>query len=197
MKSFDVAVIGVGGMGSAACWQLAKAGKRVLGLEQFSIPNTRGSSHGATRILRLGLHESEKYVPLVLRAAELWEETGQLVGQSLFHRIGSLDVAALRFAAEAAPTTVPGPLEILSLAGSLTAAGVHLHMSVSDAAGRVRGGHVGQGNRVRTTAEVLVAWLPAGTLGRAHDPATGYAELVVRLGGAPDPDPDPDLNPTP
>ncbi|MGH8047780.1 MAG: FAD-dependent oxidoreductase [Chthoniobacterales bacterium] len=71
MKSFDVAVLGAGGMGSAACLHLAEAGLRVLGVEQFSIPNTRGSSHGSTRILRLGLHESAKYVPLVMRAMEL------------------------------------------------------------------------------------------------------------------------------
>jgi len=93
MKTFDVAVLGVGGMGSAACHHLAASGLRVLGLEQFSIPNTRGSSHGATRILRLGLHESARYVPLVLRAAELWEEVGARTGRQLFHRCGSLDVA--------------------------------------------------------------------------------------------------------
>ncbi|HVE17319.1 MAG TPA: FAD-dependent oxidoreductase, partial [Chthoniobacterales bacterium] len=93
MKSFDVAVLGVGGMGSAACLRLAEAGLRVLGLEQFSIPNTRGSSHGATRILRLGLHESAKYVPMVLRAAELWDELGTRTGQRLFHRVGSLDIS--------------------------------------------------------------------------------------------------------
>ena len=52
-------------------------GLKVLGLEQFSIPNTRGSSHGATRILRLGLHEGPTYVPLVLRALELWRELGE------------------------------------------------------------------------------------------------------------------------
>lgn len=92
-KVFDVAVIGVGGMGSASCFRLAEAGLRVLGLEQFSIPNTRGSSHGATRILRLGLHESEKYVPMVLRAVELWDEAGERSGTELFHRIGSIDVA--------------------------------------------------------------------------------------------------------
>jgi len=92
-KSFDVAVIGVGGMGSAACFHLARAGLKVLGLEQFGIPNTRGSSHGATRILRLGLHESTKYVPLVQRAVELWDELGELGGDRLFHRIGSLDVS--------------------------------------------------------------------------------------------------------
>jgi sarcosine oxidase len=93
VKSFDVAVLGVGGMGSAACLRLAEAGLRVLGLEQFSIPNTRGSSHGATRILRLGLHESAKYVPMVLRAAELWDELGARTGQTLFHRVGSLDIS--------------------------------------------------------------------------------------------------------
>lgn len=93
MKVFDVAVIGVGGMGSAACYHLAAAGQRVLGLEQFSIPNIRGSSHGATRILRLGLHESAKYVPLVMRAVELWDYLGARVDETLFHRIGSLDVS--------------------------------------------------------------------------------------------------------
>jgi sarcosine oxidase len=93
MKTYDVAVLGVGGMGSAACCHLAKAGLRVLGLERFSIPNTRGSSHGATRILRLGLHESAKYVPLVLRAVELWDELGSAAGHEIFHRVGSLDVS--------------------------------------------------------------------------------------------------------
>lgn len=92
-RAFDVAVIGVGAMGSAACLRLARAGRRVLGLERFGIPNARGSSHGITRILRLGLHESAKYVPLVLRAVELWEELGRESGRKLFHRIGSLDVA--------------------------------------------------------------------------------------------------------
>lgn len=94
MKSFDVAVLGVGGMGSAACHHLAAAGRRVLGVDRFSIPNTRGSSHGATRILRLGLHESAKYVPLVLRAADLWDDLGQRTGRRIFHRVGSLDISS-------------------------------------------------------------------------------------------------------
>ena len=93
MKTYDVAVLGVGGMGSAACYHLAQAGLRVLGLDRFSIPNTRGSSHGATRILRLGLHESAKYVPLVLRAVELWDELGARIGHPIFHRVGSLDIS--------------------------------------------------------------------------------------------------------
>ncbi|NYG33582.1 DNA-binding protein [Sphaerotilus montanus] len=97
--------------------------------------------------------------------------------------IGSLVEARLRYAGEAAETRIEGPLEILSLSGTLGAGGSHLHMAVSDAAGRVYGGHVGRGNVVRTTAEVLLAPLPDWSLGRAHDPATGFAELVVRRRG--------------
>jgi len=93
--------------------------------------------------------------------------------------IGSLTHAELRFAGEPGPTHIEGPLEILTLSGSLTPAGAHLHVSVSDASGRVLGGHVCAGCEVLTTAELLVAPLPPGTLSRAFDPATGYAELVI------------------
>jgi sarcosine oxidase len=79
-------------MGSAISAHAAGRGLRVLGLEQYSIPNTRGSSHGATRILRLGLHEGPTYVPLVLRALELWLELGDMIGAPIFHRSGGLDV---------------------------------------------------------------------------------------------------------
>ncbi len=92
MKTFDVAVLGVGGIGSAACYHLARAGLRVVGIEQFSIPHSRGSSHGVTRILREGLHENETYVPLVRRALELWHELEKISGAQLFYRTGSLDI---------------------------------------------------------------------------------------------------------
>jgi sarcosine oxidase len=92
VKTFDVAVLGVGGIGSAACYHLARAGLRVLGIEQFSIPHSRGSSHGVTRILRQGLHENEAYVPLVRRALELWGELEKTGGTQLFYRTGSLDI---------------------------------------------------------------------------------------------------------
>lgn len=94
--------------------------------------------------------------------------------------IGSLSHAELRLAADPGPTHIDGPLEILTLSGSLTPAGAHLHVSVSDATGRVLGGHVCAGCEVRTTAELLMAPLPAGSVSRAIDPATGYAELVIR-----------------
>jgi sarcosine oxidase len=93
VETYDLAVIGVGGMGSAITAHAAKRKLRVLGLEQFSIPNTRGSSHGATRILRIGLHEGPTYVPLVLRAVELWKDLGREFGTPLLHQCGGIDVA--------------------------------------------------------------------------------------------------------
>ncbi|MFN7123415.1 MAG: PPC domain-containing DNA-binding protein [Hydrogenophaga sp.] len=97
--------------------------------------------------------------------------------------IGSLVQASLRYADATDTTLIAGPLEILSLSGSLSAAGAHLHVSVSDASGHVLGGHLGHDSTVRTTAEVLLALLPHGTLTRAPDAATGFNELVVRPPG--------------
>lgn len=94
--------------------------------------------------------------------------------------IGSLTEASLRYAGEAAAAKISGPLEILSISGTLSASGAHLHMSVSDASGRVFGGHMGYGNTIRTTAEILLAPLEDGSLTREHDPTTGFDELVIR-----------------
>lgn len=94
--------------------------------------------------------------------------------------IGSLLDARLRFAGAESETLVSGAVEILSLCGTLTPDGAHLHMAVSDVNGRVVGGHVVYGNIVRTTAELLLVQSPQWSLGREHDPGTGYKELVVR-----------------
>lgn len=99
--------------------------------------------------------------------------------------IGSLDGAQLRYAGLPQPTVLAGDLEILTLAGSVAPDGAHLHMSVSDAQGRVLGGHVAAGCTVRTTAEVLLALLPGVVFRREYDPQTGYPELTVRLESAP------------
>jgi len=98
--------------------------------------------------------------------------------------IGSLDPVALRYAGRQEVTPLRGPHEILTLSGSLSRDGGHLHMSVADGDGRVRGGHVGTGCIVRTTAEVLLAALPGIALAREHDARTGHRELVVRVAGA-------------
>jgi predicted DNA-binding protein with PD1-like motif len=94
--------------------------------------------------------------------------------------IGSLSGARIRFAGMNEATELHGDLEILTLAGSVSPDGVHLHISVSDAQGRVLGGHVAPGCIVRTTAEVLLALLPDHHFSRAPDAESGWDELVVR-----------------
>ena len=91
-RRFDVIVVGVGGMGSAAIYQLARQGKRALGLERYDIPNEMGSSHGHTRIIRLAYSEDPIYVTLLKRAYELWREIQKHVGEQLLHITGSIDV---------------------------------------------------------------------------------------------------------
>jgi sarcosine oxidase len=91
-KTYDVIVAGVGGMGAATCWQLARRGVRVLGLERFDIPHAMGSSHAVNRIIRLAYFEHTSYVPLLRRAYELWREAEQLAGEQLLYVTGSLDI---------------------------------------------------------------------------------------------------------
>ncbi|MCB0404858.1 MAG: N-methyl-L-tryptophan oxidase [Bdellovibrionales bacterium] len=88
MNSYDVIVLGVGGMGSAACYALSKKGARVLGLEQFRIGHDRGSSHGQTRMIRRAYFEHPDYVPLLNRAYNLWDEIENSCEKTLFHRVG-------------------------------------------------------------------------------------------------------------
>jgi sarcosine oxidase len=90
-KVFDAIVIGIGGMGSAALYHLAKRGLKVLGIEQFDIPHDMGSSHGLTRIIRLAYYEDPSYVPLLYRTYELWDELERASGQKLFYQTGSID----------------------------------------------------------------------------------------------------------
>jgi sarcosine oxidase len=90
-EHYDAIVVGVGGMGSAAVYHLARRGKRVLGLERFDVPHEMGSSHGVTRIIRLAYYEDPGYVPLLRRAYELWRELQVEAGEQLLHITGSLD----------------------------------------------------------------------------------------------------------
>ena len=93
---------------------------------------------------------------------------------------GSLDVARLRPAAAEDALALEGPLEILSLTGTLNASGVHLHVSVSDSEGAVFGGHLLSGCLIRTTAEIVLLALPGVRFARRRDAATGYRELAIR-----------------
>jgi len=88
--SFDVIIVGLGGMGSAAAAHLAGRGKRVLGLDQFSPPHDQGSSHGKNRVVRQAYYEDPSYVPLLLRAYELWRELERESRQELLTITGGL-----------------------------------------------------------------------------------------------------------
>ena len=87
---YDVIVIGTGGVGSAALYHLARSGARAIGLDRFPSGHSQGSSHGQTRIIRQAYHEHLNYVPLLLRAYELWHELEQEVQQKLFYQVGLL-----------------------------------------------------------------------------------------------------------
>lgn len=109
---FDVIVVGLGGMGSAALAHLAlrgrERGQRVLGIEQFEPGHALGSSHGLTRIIRLAYFEHPSYVPLLRRAFELWRELERGLDEPLLHVTGGLDVGP------AGGTVFPGSLRSCS-----------------------------------------------------------------------------------
>jgi len=86
----EVIVIGLGAMGAATVYQLAKAGVDVVGIDRYHPPHTLGSSHGDTRITRLSVGEGAQYVPIVKRAQQLWRELEALSGESLFEQSGLL-----------------------------------------------------------------------------------------------------------
>jgi sarcosine oxidase len=92
MTTYDAIVLGVGGMGSAALFELARRGRRVLGLEQFPPVHDRGSSHGQTRIIRTAYYEHPAYVPLVRRAYERWYDLEQRTGRHLLTACDCLTV---------------------------------------------------------------------------------------------------------
>jgi sarcosine oxidase len=107
---YDAIVIGLGGMGSASAYHLARRGRRVLGLEQFDLLHELGSSHGLTRIIRLAYHEHPSYVPLLHRAYELWHDLEADAGERLLVTTGSLE---------------GGPENGTTFRGSLEAAELH------------------------------------------------------------------------
>ena len=90
LSRFDVIIIGLGAMGSATAYHLAKRGKKILGLDRFNPPHGFGSSHGQTRIIREAYFEHPLYVPLIQRAYELWAELEKQTGRSLLRQTGGL-----------------------------------------------------------------------------------------------------------
>ena len=90
VQSHDVIVVGLGGMGSAAAYHLATRGHKVLGLERHTPAHDKGSSHGGSRIVRQSYFEDPAYVPLLLRAYELWDQLGHDSGTDVVTYTGGL-----------------------------------------------------------------------------------------------------------
>lgn len=90
MAEYDAIVVGLGAMGSAAAYQLARRGQRVLGLDAFPAGHTLGSSHGESRIIRMAYYEHANYVPLLERAHALWASVQQEARVELMRLIGGL-----------------------------------------------------------------------------------------------------------
>ncbi|MEN1832993.1 N-methyl-L-tryptophan oxidase [Pseudomonas lijiangensis] len=86
----EVAVLGLGAMGAATLYQLAKAGVRAIGVDRHNPPHTYGSSHGDTRITRLSVGEGPQYLPLVRNSHAIWRDLEALSGESLFEQCGVL-----------------------------------------------------------------------------------------------------------
>ena len=89
-QSWDIVVLGLGAMGSAALYQLSQRGGRVLGIDQFAPPHSLGSSHGDTRITRQAIGEGRHFVPLALRSREIWHSLERKTGKSLYVANGCL-----------------------------------------------------------------------------------------------------------
>jgi sarcosine oxidase len=94
MPIYDVAIIGLGIVGSAALAALARRGCRVVGIDRFAPGHARGSSHGTTRVIRLGYFEHPSYVPLLRTAYPLWRELETRSGQLLLTITGILEIGA-------------------------------------------------------------------------------------------------------
>jgi predicted DNA-binding protein with PD1-like motif len=127
------------------------------------------------KVVPLRLHPGED----LRRALEAWMGEQQQQAGCMISAVGSLSVAQLRLAGASKTTTICGELEIISLSGTLSPDGAHLHIAIADSSGAVIGGHLGPGSLVRTTAELVIGLLPEWRFQRELDPATGYAELRI------------------
>ncbi|GAA4012449.1 hypothetical protein GCM10022408_26480 [Hymenobacter fastidiosus] len=93
--------------------------------------------------------------------------------------VGSLTTTTLRLANQPGPTVYKGHFEIVSLVGTLSTNGSHLHLAVADSTGRTIGGHLLDGNIVYTTTELVIGVLEELDFRRETDPVSTYKELVV------------------
>ena len=92
MPLYEVIVVGLGAVGSAATWHLARLGTKVLGIDRYKPPHEFGSFTGETRLTRAAIDEGVEYSPLALRSNEIWREIEATTGETLFVQCGCLTI---------------------------------------------------------------------------------------------------------
>jgi predicted DNA-binding protein with PD1-like motif len=102
-----------------------------------------------------------------------------LAAACVLSAVGSLKRAAIRYASEPFVSVLDGSFEIVSLTGTLSPDGPHVHIAIADENGIVIGGHLGPGSLVRTTVELVIGVLEGAQFSRALDAQTGYRELQI------------------
>lgn len=133
-----------------------------------------GASRLTTVTLRLSPHDDLK------QSLEAFVRRHQIDAACVVTCVASLEQAALRFANQRDATTLTNKFEVTSLVGTLSQNGSHLHIQLADGEGRSVGGHVMEGCRIYTTAEVVLGILSDVAYARILDPTYGYKELVVQ-----------------
>jgi sarcosine oxidase len=164
VPAHDVAVVGLGIIGSAALAMLARRGVRAVGIERFAPAHDRGSSHGATRVIRLGYFEHPAYVPLLRRAYEGWRDLGAAARADLMRITGIVEI---------------GPPDGVVVPGTLAAARAHdLPHEVLDARATMR-----RFPAFRLPAEYVAVVQPEGGYLLA-EPAVRALMALARAAGA-------------
>lgn len=114
---YDLIIIGSGSVGAAAGYYARRAGLNVLMTDAHQPPHQEGSHHGSSRLIRHAYGEGEKYVPLVLRAQQLWDELAEISGEAVFERTGVINLgpASSAFLANVAASARAFKLEVEEL----------------------------------------------------------------------------------
>jgi sarcosine oxidase len=161
--AYDVIVLGLGAMGSAAACHLARRGARVLGLDRFAPPHPNGSSSGRSRIIREAYFEHPAYVPMVQRAYELWEALERDSGRRLMLRTGGLMI---------------GPPEGTLVTGALLSARTHGLQHELMNAGELKRRYP----ELRPDAEAVAVWEPRAGVLFPEDCVAAHLEQAARAG---------------
>jgi uncharacterized protein len=176
MRSFLLLAVGV-------CWWPTSARAQEARRSPLTSMSTPFTSVTRAHVLRLSPGQD------VRQELQAYAQAHRLRAVALTTAVGSLTTCVLRFANQAGATTRRGHFEIVSLVGTLSTNGSHLHLSVADSTGQTFGGHLLDGCLVYTTAEIVLTELPDVVFTRPIDPATTYNELRVERANQPPPKP--------